>query len=274
MRFGGDPSALGRLLAGLPGAPASALARARLDLHRGVLALLAPGISVSLSLAPTFDVARFSRARTGNPFDLVHLTAAAEVKDPVVFARAHDRLAGSAPGLGVRPCKVRGLPGWRIAVGDGEVVLALQGKRLLVASGPGRLESLLFPADRGTSPRATDRAQRGTSPRAGEASAGGARYAGPGGTAPTVLRGGGMGGVIDFRQLVGSFRALPPSAYGSGPDAFVMRSLAERVVEPASRLEAASLRLDVVEAAVRIEAVVEAREAPQGAQPAAAGRDG
>jgi hypothetical protein len=58
---------------------------------------------------------------------------------------------------------------------------------------------------------------------------------------------------------VASFRALPPAAYGTGPDAFVMRSLAERVVEPASRLVAASLRVSLAEGAARLDLTVDAR---------------
>ncbi len=241
VRFGGDPAALARsALPHLPDGAATALARARLEAGRDLLAQLAPGMAASLSLAPTFDVAAVSRgaaqATAGDPFRLVHLAVALEVKDPRRAVKALERLAGAAPrlGLNVAPCKVRGLPGWRIARGAAEVRLALEGKRLFVAGGRGRLEALLARTGRG-------------------------RDAGPSDAARAALGSGAVGGVIDFGQLVASFRALPPRAYGSGPDAYVMRSLAERIVDPASRLVAASLRLDVVEAAARFELVLEAQ---------------
>ena len=244
LRFGGEPSALARALPRMPAGAAAALARAGLDLDRDLLALLAPGISASLSLAPTFEVAPVSRggalAAARDPFRLVHLTAALEVKDPQRAAKALDQLVAAAPRLGleVAPCTARGLRGWRIARGPAKVGLALEGKRLFVAAGSGRLEALLSHPD-------------------------GSRYAAPSDTARAALRGDVLGGTLDFGQLVASLRALPPSAYGSGPDAFVMRSLVERIVEPSSHLLAASLRLDTVEGAARIELVIEARREPR-----------
>jgi hypothetical protein len=61
-----------------------------------------------------------------------------------------------------------------------------------------------------------------------------------------VLASGGLGAVVfDTRNAAASVRALPPEAFGTGPTGFVMRSLVERFVEPAERIEAASLRATV-----------------------------
>jgi hypothetical protein len=239
-RSAADPAVLARrALPWLAPASATALARLGLDPQRDVFDLLAPGIALSLSLAPTFEVAAVSRGAAelgvSDPFRLVHLAAVLEVKDPARVEATLDRLARSGPELGVAVARQRaGAPGWRVAHGGAEVRVALDGNRLLVAGGPGRLEALL-------------------------AREGGPAYAPPSDTARAALRGGVAGAVLDLGQLVTSFRALPQQAYGTGPDAFVMRSLAERVVDPASRLSAASLRIDLAGEAARAELVVEAR---------------
>ena len=54
-------------------------------------------------------------------------------------------------------------------------------------------------------------------------------------------------------------RAMPDEAYGTGPSGFVMRSLVERFVDPASRLAAVSLRADLAEGALLLTLELEAR---------------
>jgi len=63
---------------------------------------------------------------------------------------------------------------------------------------------------------------------------------------------------VDFPGLVRRVRELPPEAFGTGPDGFVMRALVDRFLEPASHLAAASLRLEVIPGAARIDLAVEA----------------
>lgn len=244
-RIGGDPAAVLRRALGLLPQGSAALSRAGLDPNRDLGDLLAPGAVASVSLAPSFEVAAASRASelgVADPFRLVHLAAELRVRDVRGLELLMARLAQAGPSLGftVGPLSTGGFTGWRIARGGAELQLALQGDRLRIAGGAGRLEALLAGATRG--------------------------YAPPTGAARAALHAG-AGAVLDFGQLVSSFRSLPPQAYGSGPDAFVMRSLIERVVEPAEGLLAASLRVDLAAAGAALgELVVEARpRAPPGA---------
>jgi hypothetical protein len=237
----GDPAPLlRRALAAAPWAQA-ALARAGLDAERDLLAALAPGAVAALSLAPTFDVAAVSRGGAGavasDPFRLAHLTAAFAVKDEALAQAALAGFARAAPALGLaaQPRSGAGVGGWRFARGALAMDAAVEGRRVLVAGGPGRLEATL----------------------SGRA----ATYAPPTADARAALAPGAAGAVLDFGQLVAAFRALPPAAYGSGPDAFVMRSLAERVIDPAARLVAASARVAAIADGARLDLVIEARPA-------------
>lgn len=239
-RLAGDPAQLlRRALADTP-ATLAALARAPLDPERDLLAPLAPGASAALSLAPTFEVAAVSRDAGGlvarDPFRLAYLTATLTVKDGAQARAALEKLARAAPALGLAaaPLQVAGRPGWRISRGPLALEVALDGRRLLVAGGPGRLAPLLAGSEPG--------------------------YVAPSADAAAALAAGASGAVLDLGQLVASFRALPASAYGAGPDAFVMRSLAERIIDPASRLVAASARAALTAEAARIDLIVEARQ--------------
>lgn len=242
-RLSGDPAALLRRLLAASPAAAEALARAGLDRERDLLAPLAPGAAAALVLAPTFEVATVSRgaAELGarDPFRAAQLALALSVKDEAQARAALERLARAAPALGVRsePVTRAGRAAYRFTHGAAAVEVALDGRRLLLGGGPGRLEALLAGA--------------------------GAGYAPPTEDARAALGPGANGAVLDLGQLVKSFRALPPEAYGSGPDAFVMRSLAERVVDPAARLAAAALRLELSEAAAVLDLVVDARPVPE-----------
>jgi hypothetical protein len=227
-RFGGDPAALtARLLAWVPGEERAALA----EVERELAAALAPGAAFSLSLAPTFDFTAFSRGRgptvAAAPFRFVHLAAVARVRDEAAGRRLLDALARAAPALGL--AAEAGEPGaLALARGEAEARLALRGDRLLVAGGAGRLEEL-------------------------ERLAGGGRgFAAPTEAAADLAAGGFAAAVLDPGALVRGARALPEAAFGAGPDKFVMRSVADRVLDPASRIEAAALRIELTEGAARI----------------------
>jgi hypothetical protein len=240
-RFGGDPvPAFRRALWTFPEL-ARALGAAGIDAERDLFPALAPGIAAGLALAPTFDATAVSRRGRGaaaeDPFRLFHLSAFARTRSPEQARTAIEALAKAARDAGAT-VTATGEPAssWSVAKDGAQLDVALAPDRILVAGGPRRLDELEH-----------------------------LRASGGGWSAPTSgargLATGGAGAlVLDFGSLVRSARALPSSAYGTGPDAFVMRSIAERILDPASRLEVATVRVDLGERAVRADFVLEARE--------------
>jgi hypothetical protein len=235
--FGGDPALLvRRLWWAAPERVRARAAAAGVDVERELAALLAPGAAAALSVAPTFEVAAVPRGASAlagsDPFRLLHLGALATARDDAAGRAALERLARLAPALGAEPRAARDGE-LTLSRGRAALELAARGGRIAIAGGAGRLAQLLAPPPGG-----------GFSPprEALEAVAG----------APASA-------VLDFGALLRSARALPAQAYGTGPDGFVLRSLAERALDPASRLEWATLRLDVVEGAARISLRVKAR---------------
>ncbi len=61
-------------------------------------------------------------------------------------------------------------------------------------------------------------------------------------------------------RVVAAVRDKPEEAFGSGPSGFVMRSLVDRFLEPASRVPAVSLRADLAPGALVLAVEVEAAE--------------
>jgi|GEM_PF-1710562 len=251
IRFGGDPVALGRrLVPRLPRRVSEALLAARLDLERDLLGALAPGAALSVSLAPTFTVEGLSSSRlgpgSGDPFRLVGLDGLARVRDPARFKAFLARLGLVAPRWGARLTGRATTDGgsWKLSLGAARLACSLSGERLAVAGGPDRLE-----------------------PLSRRAAAGGPGYAAPTRASRAALASGVAAAVLDVRNAVAAVRALPQEAYGTGPDGFVTRSLVDRFLEPASRLEAVSLRLDVTPEAALIDLEIEGREAGEGPQP-------
>ena len=241
-RYDGDGATVGRRLLYLLPAAAEALRRTGLDPDRDVLDLLAPGGAVAMALAPTFQVAAVSRATAlgaQDPFRLVQLSAVLAVKDATRAAALLDRLSRSRPpGFAVAARRGGTRRAWSVSHGGVQLDLALDGTRLLVGGGQGVLDALLA-----------------RKPPEG--------YVAPTDAARAALAGGAGAAVLDFGQLVASFRSLPPEAYGTGPDAFVMRSLAERVIDPASRLLAGSIQLELAADAALFHVLLEARP-PEG----------
>lgn len=243
VRWGGDLAALWRRAhPWLPSRLTRGLASARLDLESELLSGLAPGAALSLSIAPTFTLTEFSAPsadlRHTDPFRLLKLEIAARVRDPARVRAFSARVAQAAPRLGARVA-ARGAS-WTLSYGKGQLGWSLQGDRLLVAGGPGRLEELERRVARGS---------------------GG--YQAPSAAARAGLEGGVGGAVLDVGHLVATVQALPDEAYGTGPNAFVMRSLADRFLEPATRVAAATLRFDLLPAAALFDLEVEGREAPR-----------
>ncbi len=241
VRWGGDPIEPGRrLLARLPPRAAAALAKAHVDPERDLLANLQPGAAASVSLAPSFTFAQFSsptfNLRRFDPFRLVTLEVLARVKDPARARAFIARLSEAAPRWGAKLTAHTGPSGattWTLSYGAGQVAWSLSGDRLSVAGRASRLEPL---------------ERRG------------AGYRPPTASSRAALESGVGGAVLDVERLVGAVRSLPDEAYGTGPNGFVMRSLAERFLEPASRLRAASLQFDLATGAAIVDVEIEGRD--------------
>ncbi|HZY03027.1 MAG TPA: hypothetical protein VFF02_05970, partial [Anaeromyxobacteraceae bacterium] len=243
VRWGGDLPALWRRAHPfLPARLERALATAGLDLESELLSALAPGAALTLSVAPSFTLAEFSSSspdlRRADPFRLVRLEIAARVRDPARVRAFSARVAKVAPRFGARVA-ARGT-GWTLGYGRGQLGWSIQGQRLLVAGGPGRLEQL---------------------ERRVQSSSGG--YQAPSAASRAALAGGVGGAVLDVGHLLDSVQALPDEAYGTGPNAFVMRSLADRLLEPASRVLAATVRFDLLPGGALFDLEIEGREPPR-----------
>ncbi len=249
MRWGGDPVEPGRrLFARLPPRVAAALAAAHVDLERDLLANLKAGAAASVSLAPSFTVAEFSSPRLDprrlDPFRLVNVELLARVKDAALARAFFARLTEAAPRWKARVASHTapdGSTSWTLSYGAGHLAWSLAGDRLAVAGGAGRLG----PLER-------------------RSAAGDGTYRPPTPLSRAALDSGVGGAVLDVERLVSAVRSLPDEAYGTGPNGFVMRSLAERFLEPAARLRAASLRFDLAAGAAVIDLEIEGREGGAG----------
>ena len=237
-RWDGDFAALGaKVLPMLPAAERSLLASAGIDPARDLFGALAPGGAVSVSLAPALDLtALSSRAVRSDPLRAVEVEAILPLKDPAATDEISTRVAALAAHAR-RPARPPdGV--FRVRTTSGEIAWRVdaRGKRLVLAGGrPGRLADLEARLAHGEGWRPPTEA------------------------AGAALRGGLGGAVLDPVRLVEAVRAMPDEAFGTGPSGFVMRSLVERFVDPASRLSALSLRADLAEGALVLALEVEAR---------------
>jgi hypothetical protein len=240
-RFDGDFGALGRKLApSLGAARRAALARRGIDLERDLFGVLAPGGAAVLLVPPHLSLGGLTtRAAQADPLRAVEFEAVLPIRPGSDPGAAAERLARAFGPARRGPRGADGIA--RLATPSGEIAWKVDraAGRIVAAGGrPGRLDALL------------------------------ARLAGagPGWKAPTreaeaVLSGGLGGAALDVGRLVAAVRALPDEAFGGGPSGFVMRSLVERVVEPAARIAAVSLRADLAEGALVLALAVEARAA-------------
>ncbi len=231
----GDPAALAKkLVAFLTPRDRARLQALGVD-AQSIADLLAPGAAFSVSLAPGLDIASLSEARVrADPLRLVQFEAVAAVRDPERARAVSQRIAAAAR----RPPRKNEVPqgSWQIATPSGQIAWRVDGTRLAVAGGaPGRLDALEARL---------------------EASEG---FHAPTRDAAAALESGLGGVVVHVPRLVASVRGLPDDSYGTGPNAFVMRSVVDRIIAPADRLEALSLRADLAEGALVLALTVETR---------------
>jgi len=280
LRWDGDFAELGRRLAGgMAEHDRRWLAEHGFDLQRDVFDELAPGGAAAIALNPALDLSALGELEArADPLRLVRFELVADVKDEAQAALAFARLRALAAALaepvrrtpppaspppgkpGRRRAKARppspaadaaatapDVPTDRIVTPSGEIAWRLTGRRLAMAGGPpGALDRLLARLD----------------------------GAGPGFNASTpgaaaALAGGLGGAVLDTQRLVQRVRALPDEAFGTGPSGFLVRSVVDRVLEPAAQLAAISARADLGERALVITLTVEAARSLEPGKPGA-----
>ncbi len=194
-----------------------------IDLDEDVLQNLAPGFALSLGLAPKASLATALDfdPRISNPFHTYSLVAVGQVKDAkraaATLAKLSEALNQCATcGLTVTSARAGSVLVYteRYAEGEG-LSWALVGKELVVSGGE-RLPAILasIQAKKDTL-KSTDFAPAATSALFGEP---------------------GIACAADFEELGQMVKALPDSAYGTGPSSFMVRSLISGVVDPLSRL--------------------------------------
>jgi len=186
-------------------------------------AQLATPIEVGAGLAAKAELAALlgGQARA-QPLRVARIEALAALKDPAAFTAACDQLMTQ---LGAPAGKGR----WVMGGGDAELAWAVQGKSVAFWAG----------------------AAGGLPPLLKRLEAGGRGFEPPAETAGALA--GGLGGlVLHGDNLVAALRALPPSAFGSGPDAVVGRSMVEKLVSSLGPGAAVALRADLPAGALKL----------------------
>jgi len=247
LRWSGDPAeAARRLEPWLPPEVKKALAAHRLDPVAGLAPAFGPTGALSLALAPTFTLTDFSSPRFDlrrvDPFSLIHLDAVIPVRNATVLRAYLARVQKAGPRLSLKVLPrgpVAEPTGWTLSWGKSQLGLSLSGERLLVSGGASRLPALEARA------------------------AGGEGYAAPGLISRTALASGLGGAVLDVDHLARSVEALPEEAYGTGPNAVVMRSLVNRYLEPATAISTVALRLELVPGAALLDLDIDGRSEPK-----------
>ena len=246
LRWDGDPAELGKhLLSRVPAQDRAWLEAHGFDLQRDLFDQLVPGAAAAFSVSPRLDLSDLSDVvLRADPLRLVRFELTGEVKDPSSAQDALARLpvllaALARPVSGASPRPSAAPPGsGRFATPSGEISWQLDGRRLSLAGGPpGSLAALL----------AREHGALG--------------YSAPTAAAAVALEGGLGGAVLSPRRLAASFRALPEESFGTGPAGFLARSFVLRFLEPAERVAAISIKADLGEKALLLEARIETPKA-------------
>jgi hypothetical protein len=216
LRLSADPAVALRLVSEQRG-------QALIEPVAALAAQLATPVEVGVGLAPRADLNALVGGRAlAQPLRVARLEALAGLKDPAAFTAACDQLMallGAPAGHGT----------WTMGGGDAEVAWAVQGKAVALSAG----------------------VAGGLPPLRARLQAGGRGFEPPAGTAGALA--GGLGGVVlHGDNLVTALRALPPSAFGAGPDAVVGRSLADKLIGSLGQGAALALRADLPAGALKL----------------------
>ncbi len=213
------------------------------DLDRDLFAALSPGVAFALDLAPRANLGRaldpaLLDLRTRSPFDIVRLYATAGARDPVAAARGFAALAQALPSLGAtamrtaekKPVQGGLLDEWASHYAGGEGVrfgVFVPGRDLCGPSAAARTQALVYAIGGAGSLEDVLAAHLDCARVAnGEPAVSST-------PAPLQLR-------LDLGALADAINKLPDSAYGTGPQVFVARSLVSQVIVPLQRLRASA----------------------------------
>jgi hypothetical protein len=199
---------------------AELLARVGDDVSNDVAASLLPGTAFSIDLRPGANLGAlvdfgFLDWHKRSPLETFQLVALAPVADRSRLERALERTAKALASVGAQATRAAG--GWQVRYPAGEGprfgIRDLGGKPVAYLVGGGIAPEQLGPT--------VERA-------------------------PVLEQDQGASLLIDLGKLAARVRALPESAYGSGPQAYVARSLISQVVEPLAplRVSAAAIPRD------------------------------
>jgi hypothetical protein len=190
---------------------------------RALLSELQPGVDVGISLSPRAELGAAVASRGAiDPFAVVKVELTGAVKDPSAAAARFDAITRQLGG--------EATPGrWRLGDGPIRVEWALTGASLALAGGPaGGLEALQARVE-----------------KRGPALA-------PSPAAVEALQGGLGGAALSGDNLVRGLKALPPDAWGTGPDAVMTRSMVEKLASPTGKGGGITLRADLPQGALRV----------------------
>ena len=185
---------------------ASVSARLGEETSSEIAAALLPGAAISIDLAPGANLAAIvdfglTDWRRRSPFETFQIVALAPVGDRPRLERALDSAARSLGRVGARA--TRSGSGWQVRYPGGE------GPRFGVRDLGGKPVAYLVGG--GIAPE-----QLGQGPQ----------------RAPIVEQDAGASLQVDFGKLAARVASLPESSYGSGPQAYVARSVVAQVLEP------------------------------------------
>ena len=219
------------------------------DLDQDLFAALEPGAALSAGLAAHANLGRavdpdLLDLRTHSPFDLLRVLAVARTGKASRVRLALSAVAAALPALGasVTPIAAGRFTGcqsdaWRVRYPGGEglefglVSPGLEACQAAVAGAAAPAPGAAAPAAAAlpAGETALVYATGGGGNDGAALLAAKARPSGATGDAAVVAE-------IDLGLLAAGVRALPDSAYGSGPQVFVARSLVSQVIDPLQRL--------------------------------------
>ena len=191
-----------------------------------IAASLLPGAAVSVALAPRANLARLIDFglldwRRHSPFETFQVVALAPVGDKARLERAFTKVAAALPKLGARVTNV-------VFAGIHSNVFA-GGWEVRYPGGPGPTFGIARLHDKEVAylvGGGIEMSQLDEEP-----------------SLPVLEQDAGAALLLDFGKLAEKVRALPETAYGSGPQAYVARSVVSQVLEPLApvRLTATAL---------------------------------